>query len=96
MAKGFFKFPQSLLWHELQDHLLRLPGVRISNFTDDPVIGSWIEFSLRGHSFTINATDGEFIFFVDDTGCPDSLLSQIASHCQPMFDGGVDLSQHRV
>jgi len=96
MAAGFCKFPQSLLWPELRDHLLQLSGVRVSSFTDEPVIGSWIDFKFRGHSFTINATDGEFIFFVDDTGCPDSVLSQITSHFQPLFDGGADLSQHRI
>ena len=57
-----------------------LPGVAVTDAADAPVVGSWIDFSFRGHSFTINAESGEFVFFVEDTGCPESVCAEIATH----------------
>jgi hypothetical protein len=96
MEAAFCKFPQSRFWHDLRDHLLKLPEVGVKDSADDPVIGSWIDFIYRGYSFTVNAKSGEFVFFVDGTGCPDSVLAQIAAHFQPFFDGNGGTTLRRV
>jgi hypothetical protein len=93
---GFCRFPQRHFWCDLLDHLKKFPGVGVKDSVDDPVIGSWIDFTYRGYSFTINAKSGEFIFFAEDTACPDSVLAQIAAHFQPFFSGDGEISQRRV
>ena len=96
MANSFCKFPQSRFWHELRDHLLKLPGAAIGQCVDDPVIGSWIDFTFQGHLFTVNTQAGEFLFFADGTGCPDSVLAEIAMHCKSFFDDSGEIALRRV
>ena len=96
MDPDFCQFPQAMLWPELRDHLRELAGVRETNVLDDPMIGSWVRFEFHGHSFTIHAEDGRFIFSVDDPDCPKPVLDQVASHFRPLFDDGVDSAQRRV
>jgi hypothetical protein len=96
LEASFCNFPQRRFLHEVRDHLLKLPGVNVTDYTDDPVIGSWVDFSFREHPFTVNAKTGEFIFFVAGTGCPDPVLVEIAAHCQPFFESGGDIAQRRV
>jgi hypothetical protein len=80
MDTAFCKFPQTRFWHEVRQHLATLPGVTITDATDAPVVGSWVDFAFRGHSFTINAESGEFVFFVQDTDCPESVRAEVAAH----------------
>src|ERR1700757_690128 len=65
MNNSFYRFPQTRFWHELRDHLLALPGLAVTDFTDASVVGSWLDFTFRGYRFTINAESGEFVFFVE-------------------------------
>ena len=102
MNKGFCRFPQTRSWHEAREHLAELQGVAVTDATDAPVVGSWIDFTFRGHSFTINAESGEFVFFVEDTDCPESVRAEVAAHFEPFFaertdhgDDG-DISLRRV
>ena len=92
MNNCFYQFSQTCFWHEVHEHLAALPGVVITNAVDGPVISSWIDFTFRGHSFAINAESGEFQFFVDDSGCPASVLAEITAHFEPFQvehgDGG--------
>jgi len=81
-AYMFVALPQVRLWHDLHTHLQRLQGVNISGFLTDGVIGSWIDFSYRGHAFTINEQSGEYQFFVDDPACPDEVLSEVTRQCK--------------
>ena len=80
MSNGFCKFPQTRFWLEVRQHLLTLSGVAVTDANDVPVVGSWIDFTFRGHSFTINAESGEFVFFVEDTDCPESVRAEVAAH----------------
>ena len=102
MDNSFCRFPQTRTWHELREHLSSLPGVAATDAADDPVIGSWIDFTFRGHSFTINADSGEFVFFTEDTDCPESVRTELTAHFEPFFtertdrgDGG-DITFRRV
>jgi hypothetical protein len=85
MNNGFCKFLQTRFWHELRDRLAELPGVTITDATDDPIVGSWIDFTFRRHWFTINAESGEFVFFVEDTDCPESVRAKVIAHFEPFF-----------
>ena len=80
MGNGFRTYPQTRLWHEVREHLLALPGVAVTHAADLPLAGSWTDFTFRGHLFTINAEDGQFVFFVADSGCPESVLVEVAAH----------------
>ena len=102
MNHSFCRFPQTRFWHELRDHLSALPGVVVTDFTDAPIVGSWLDFTFSGHHFTINAESGEFVFFVEDTDCPESVRAEITSHFESLLaertdygDGG-DISLRRV
>ena len=102
MNNGFCKFPQTRFWHEVRDYLTELPGVAVTDAIDAPVVGSWIDFTFRGHSFTINAESGEFVFFVEATGCTESVCAEVKAHFAWFFaertdqgDGG-DITLRRV
>ena len=100
MDNSFCKFPQTRFWHEVRQHLVALPGVTVADTTDAPIVGSWIDFTFREHSFTINAESGEFLFFVED--CPASVRAEVTAHFERFFaeqtdhgDGG-DITLRRV
>jgi len=102
MNNSFYRFPQTRFWHELRDHLLALPGLAVTDFTDAPVVASWLDFTFRGHRFTINAESGEFVFFVEDANCPESVRTEITAHFESLVaertdygDGG-DITFRRV
>lgn len=78
----FAALPQVRLWHDLRDHLLLLEGVEITSFATHGVVGSWLDFSFRGHRFTVNERDCSYQFFVDVVDCPESILSEITSHAE--------------
>ena len=98
MNTGFCKFPQTRFWDDVRQHLATLPGVAVTNATDAPVVGSWIDFTFRGHSFTINAESGEFVFFVEDTDCPAPVRAEIAEYFESFFGegGNIGLRRKRV
>lgn len=85
MNDGICRFPQSRFWYELRDHILGLAGVVVRDFVDAPVVGSWLDFTFRGHRFTVNAECGEFVFFVEGTDCPESVRAEIIAHFHPLF-----------
>lgn len=100
MDYSFCKFPQTRFWHEVRQHLAALPGVTITSFEDIPSGGSWLDFTFRGYSFTINAESGEFLFLGED--CPASERAAVKAHFEPFFaertdhgDGG-DITLRRV
>ena len=102
MKSGFCKFRQTRFWHEIREHLSALPGVAVTDAADDPVIGSWIDFTFRGHSFTINSESGEFMIFAEDTDSPESVRADIRAHfetfpAEPTENGdGGDITLRRA
>jgi hypothetical protein len=98
MRSNFCKFQQRRFWHEIREHLSALPGVAVMVAVDDPVIGSWIDFTFRGRSFTINSEAGEFMIFTEDAGCPEAVRAEIRAHFETFSDSGDggDISLRRV
>ena len=84
-SRKFAELPQTKLWHDLRDHLQALDGAVITDFLTDGITEAWIDFTYRGHSFTINDQFGYYWFFVDDPTCPDEILALIVSYCERLL-----------
>ena len=84
MNNSFYRFPLTRFWYELRDHLSALPGVAVTSFADDPIVGSWLDFIFRGHQFTINVESGEFVFFVAGSDCPEFVCAVVAAHFESL------------
>jgi hypothetical protein len=84
-SRQFAELPQTRLWYELRDHLQTLPGAVVTGFLTDAVTEAWIDFTYRGHSFTVNDQFGDYWFFVDDPNCRDEILREIVSHCETLL-----------
>jgi hypothetical protein len=80
-SRLFARLPQAVLWHRLRDHVAELPGAVVTAFVTDDVTEAWIDFTYRGHSFSVNDQFGEYWFFVRDPGCPESILGAVVDHC---------------
>ncbi len=46
---------------------------------------SWIDFRFRGFKFSINDQYGDYWFFVQDPGCPESILIKVAQHFEEVL-----------
>ena len=78
--RHFADLPQTVLWHDVRDHLSRLPGAELAGFVTDNVTEAWIDFAFAGHRFSINDQFGDYWFFVSDPRCPDVVLSAVVDH----------------
>jgi len=90
MKSGFCKLRQTRFWHEIRQHLLELSGVAVTDAAADPVIGSWIDFTFRGHSFTINSESGEPMIFTADADCPEPVQAEIRVHFDTLSEEPTD------
>ena len=84
-SRWFASMPESCSWSELRDHIAKLSGVSIIGFLTDHVTEVWIDFSYRGHTFSINNQFGEFWFFVREPDCQDDILTEIVEHCHSVL-----------
>jgi len=80
-SRYFGDLPQSILWHELRDHIETLDGAKVTDFITDNVTEAWIDFSYCGHRFSVNDQFGEYWFFVDNPKCSDEILDAVLRHC---------------
>jgi hypothetical protein len=46
---------------------------------------SWIDFRYKSNKFSINDQYGDFLFFVENPSCPDSVLLEVASHFEKIL-----------
>ena len=86
-SRHFGDLPQTVLWHGLRDHIEGLEGAVVTGFVTDEVTEAWIDFSYRGHEFSVNDQNGEYWFFVQDPECPDEILEAVLSHCKLLLGG---------
>ena len=84
-SRKFAELPQTRLWRELRDHLQTLSGAVVTSFLTDGVTEAWIDFTFRGHSFTVNDQFGDYWFFVADPSCPHGILTEVVSHCERLL-----------
>ena len=85
-SRKFTELPQSVLWHELRDHIAKLQGANLTGFITDRITEAWIDFTYAGYEFTINDQYGEYWFFVNDATCPDHILRRVESHFGKLLD----------
>jgi hypothetical protein len=81
-SRHFGDLPQTVLWHQMRDHIGKLDGAKVTHFVTDNVTEAWIDFSYRGHRFSVNDQFGNYWFFVNDPTCPDEVLEAVLSHCE--------------
>ena len=81
-SRHFGDLPQTVLWHQLRNHIENLVGAEVTHFITDNVTEAWIDFSYRGHRFSVNDQFGAYWFFVNDPTCPDEILEAVLSHCE--------------
>ena len=81
-SRHFGDLPQTILWYELRTHIKKLEGADITGFITGDVTEAWIDFSYRGHHFSVNDRFGAYWFFVNDPTCPDEILESVLSHCE--------------
>ena len=84
-SRKFAELPQTRLWRDLHDHLLALRGAVVTGILTDDVTEAWIDFTYRGHTFTINNQFGDYWFFVNDVTCPDEILAEVVRHCESLL-----------
>jgi hypothetical protein len=80
-SRHFGDLPQSVLWHELRDHIECLDGAKVTGFITDNIIEAWIDFSYCGNCFSVNDQFGDYLFFVANPKCPDEILEVVLRHC---------------
>src|SRR5690348_14396264 len=88
MADGsrfFWSLPQTRDWYNLRDHIAMLEGAVLTDFLTAYVTEAWIDFDYMGHHFSVNDTDGDYWFFVDDPHCPDAILYAVLAHCETLL-----------
>lgn len=83
--RKFAELPQTRLWHDLLDHLQMLQGAIVTDFVTDGITEAWIDFTFRGHSFSINDQFGNYWFFVNDPTCPDETLTSVVTHFERLL-----------
>jgi hypothetical protein len=84
-SRHFGALTQAVLWYEMRDHLGLLEGASVTGFITDNVTEAWIDFTFREHSFSVNDQFGEYLFFVADPGCPDSILEVVLAHSRQLL-----------
>jgi len=84
-SRHFAGLPESIGWEELRNHIERLAGAQVTDFISDNVTEAWIDFTYRGHRFSINNQFGEYWFFVVDPQCSDEILQAVLVHCESVL-----------
>ncbi len=84
-SRQFVELPESASFDRMRDHIAGLGGVAITGFLSDDVTETWIDFTFRGHQFTINNQFGDYWFFVADPCCPDDVLQAVVRHCEALL-----------
>ena len=84
-SRQFAELPGACSWDGLRRHIERLPGATVTDYLTDNVTEMWLDFSFRGHAFTVNNPYGDFWFLVRDPTCPDDVLVAVIDHCVPLL-----------
>ena len=93
-GRQFTALPQTTDPMTLRKHIARLPGVTMGALVYS-VSESWIDFTLEGHSFSVNDQYGEYWFFVANPAAPDELLERVVSHATTLL-GDLDEGRARL
>ena len=84
-SRQFGELPETVSFDRLRSHLETLPDTRVTDFLTDHITEVWIDFSFRGHHFTVNNQYGDYCFFVQETQAPDEILEAVLTHCRSLL-----------
>jgi hypothetical protein len=84
-SRHFATLPENSSWEIFRQHIDILEGAFVSDYLTDGITEMWLDFSFRGHSFTVNNQFGEFWFFVQDPCAPVELLAAVTIHFQTLL-----------
>jgi hypothetical protein len=84
-SRQFAELPEACVWDEFRQHIAQLAGATVTDYLTDNVTEMWLDFSFRGHAFTVNNQSGDFWFFVRDPACPDDILAAVVEHCESLL-----------
>ena len=84
-ARQFAELPEDCSWDEFRRHIAHLPGAKVTGYVSDQVTEMWLDFSFRGHAFTVNNQFGDYWIFVRDPMCPDDILVAVVEHCEALL-----------
>lgn len=86
-SRNFMDLPTDIIgWSDLYNYLGKLDGVKKTGFLTDNVTEVWMDFSFRGHNFSVNNQMGEYWFFAENPNCPEEILTEIAEHCDKLLE----------
>ena len=84
-SRHFVSIPEVCSFDEFHRHIESLSCTEITGYTTDNISEMWLDFTFRGHSFSVNNQFGDFWFFVTDSECPDVILKNLIEHCESLF-----------
>ena len=85
-SRFFGDFPETCWWEDVRDWVTTIPGAVLTGYVTDHVLEAWIDFTYRGHQFSINNQYESYWFFVDDPDCPDEILASVLDLWAPLFE----------
>jgi len=84
-SRNFADLPITRDWYAVRDHVLALRGAELTGFVCDHVAEAWIDFTYRGHSFSINDQQGSYWLFVEDPECDEAILEEVLAHWEALL-----------
>ncbi len=86
-SRNFMELLTGLIgWTGLYKYLGKLSGVKKTGFLTDYVTEVWMDFTYRGHIFSVNNQMGEYWFFVEDPNCPEEILIEVVNHFRKLLE----------
>ena len=85
-SRKFAELPETVFFDVLRDHTPKLKGALITGFITDWVTEVWLDFEYRGQKFSVNNQFGDYWFFVENPGCPDEMLLEVAEHFSRLLE----------
>lgn len=86
-SRHFVDFPlETAFFDEFADHIENLEGAEITEFITDGVVEMWLEFTFRGHKFSVNNQLTDYWFFFEDPFCPEDILLEIINHFRQLVE----------
>jgi len=84
-SRHFAALPESIEWMELRGALTSKSGVIVTKFVSDRITQAIIDFTYRGHEFTVDTQFGEYWLFVRDAACPVEILTDVVKSISLMM-----------
>ncbi len=78
--------PATPQWDQLRTYASTLVGAADVTMFTDRIVEAWIDFTFRGHAFSLNNQQGYWWFFVGDPSCPDGVLACVLDHFETLLD----------